>query len=228
MVKEDQVIARIEAARAGGASDYRDMYKNYPPARTGLDARHGRHGYRKAGLREMELRATSGPPPSASASGREMTTTTNAWKASNFAAGSGRPGVLVAFKQAQAEALTGDAGRSREIERQDTGRDRDGSGHRGKTAVWGGDRFLWSEDNIRKQLKLPWVSFDSDAESVAPEGVFLKSNPHPRAYGNFARLLGRYVRDEKVMSLEEAIRRLTSLPAANLKLDRRGLLKAGH
>ena len=87
--------------------------------------------------------------------------------------------------------------------------------------------FLMSEDNIRKQMKLPWVSFGSDAESLAPEGVFLKSNPHPRAYGNFARLLGRYVRDEKVMSLAEAIRRLTSLPAANLKLDRRGALKAG-
>ena len=73
--------------------------------------------------------------------------------------------------------------------------------------------FLMSEDNMRKQLKLPWVSFGSDAESLAPEGVFLKSNPHPRAYGNFARLLGRYVRDEKVVPLEEAIRRLTSLPA---------------
>ena len=88
--------------------------------------------------------------------------------------------------------------------------------------------FLMSEDNIRKQMKLPWVSFDSDAESLAPEGVFLKSNPHPRAYGNFARLLGRYVRDEKVISIEEAVRRLTSLPAENLKLDRRGALKTGH
>ena len=76
--------------------------------------------------------------------------------------------------------------------------------------------FLMSEENVRKQFKLPWVSFDSDAESLAPEGVFLKSNPHPRAYGNFARLLGKYVRDEKVMPLEEAVRRLTSLPAANL------------
>ena len=88
--------------------------------------------------------------------------------------------------------------------------------------------FLMSEDNIRKQLKLPWVSLDSDAESLAPEGVFLKSNPHPRAYGNFARLLGRYVRDEQLMPLEEGIRRLTSLPATNMKLDRRGALKPGH
>jgi N-acyl-D-amino-acid deacylase len=88
--------------------------------------------------------------------------------------------------------------------------------------------FLVSEENVRKQIKLPWISFNSDAASLAPEGVFLKSNPHPRAYGNFARLLGKYVRDERVLSLEEAVRRLTSLPAENLKLDRRGRLKADY
>jgi N-acyl-D-amino-acid deacylase len=88
--------------------------------------------------------------------------------------------------------------------------------------------FLMTEDNVRKQIRLPWVSFGSDAESVAPEGVFLKSMPHPRAYGNFARLLGRYVREEKVISLSEAVRRLTSLPATNLGLDRRGRLETGY
>ena len=87
--------------------------------------------------------------------------------------------------------------------------------------------FLISEENVRKQLALPWVSFGSDAGSLAPSGVFLKSNPHPRAYGNFARFLGRYVRDEKIVPLEEAIRRLTWFPAENLKLDRRGRLKPG-
>ena len=75
---------------------------------------------------------------------------------------------------------------------------------------------------------MPWVSFGCDEASLAPEGVFLKSNPHPRAYGNVARLLGKYVRDEKLISLEEAVRRLTSLPAENLKLDRRGALKPGY
>jgi len=88
--------------------------------------------------------------------------------------------------------------------------------------------FLMSEENVRRQIKLPWVSFCSDTGSVAPEGVFLKSNPHPRAYGNFARLLGKYVREEKVVPLAEAIRRLTSLPADNLKLDRRGRLETGY
>ncbi|MEJ2702203.1 MAG: amidohydrolase family protein [Sedimentisphaerales bacterium] len=88
--------------------------------------------------------------------------------------------------------------------------------------------FLMSEENVKKQIALPWVSFCSDAASRATEGVFLKSNPHPRAYGNFTRLLGKYVRQEKVISLAEAIRRLTSLPADNLKLDRRGRLQKGY
>ena len=88
--------------------------------------------------------------------------------------------------------------------------------------------FLMSEDNVKKQIALPWVSFGSDEASLAPEGVFLKSNPHPRAYGNVARLLGHYVRDEKIIPVEEAVRRLTSLPAANLKLEGRGRIKKGH
>ena len=87
--------------------------------------------------------------------------------------------------------------------------------------------YLMSEENVRKQIRLPYASFGSDAESQSPEGVFLKSSVHPRAYGNFARLLGKYVRDEKVLSLEEAVRRLTSLPADNLRLDHRGKLAAG-
>src|SRR5262249_32790084 len=88
--------------------------------------------------------------------------------------------------------------------------------------------FVMSEENVRKIMPLPWVSFGSDEASCAPEGVFLKSFRHPRAYGNFARLLGKYVREEKLPPLPEAIRKLTGLPAANLGLDRRGLLKEGY
>lgn len=88
--------------------------------------------------------------------------------------------------------------------------------------------FMMSEENVKKQLKLPWVSFGSDAASMAAEGAFLNSSTHPRAYGNFARLLGKYVRDEKVIPLEEAIRRLAALPATNLGLAQRGLLKEGY
>lgn len=85
--------------------------------------------------------------------------------------------------------------------------------------------FLMSEDNVRKELKLPWVSFGSDAGTLAPEGVFLKFNPHPRAYGNFARVLGKYARDEKLITLAQAIHRLSALPAENLKIKKRGQLK---
>lgn len=88
--------------------------------------------------------------------------------------------------------------------------------------------FLMSEENVRRQVALPWMSFGSDGAALAPEGPFLKSNPHPRAYGNVARLLGRYVRDAQRLSLEEAVRRLSALPAENLKLRRRGALRPGH
>ena len=88
--------------------------------------------------------------------------------------------------------------------------------------------FLMSEENVRKQIALPYMSFGSDAASLAPEGIFLNGSEHPRAYGNFARLLGKYVREEKIIPLEEAIYRLTTLPATNLKIRNRGALKAGY
>ncbi len=87
--------------------------------------------------------------------------------------------------------------------------------------------FEMSEENVRKEMTKPWISFGSDEASQAPEGVFLKSNPHPRAYGNFARVLGKYVREEKLISLGDAVRRLSGLPATNLGLDRRGFIKEG-
>ena len=87
--------------------------------------------------------------------------------------------------------------------------------------------FTQSEDVVRQAVALPWVSFNSDAASVAPEGVFLQSSPHPRAYGSFARVLGKYVRDEKLLPMEAAIRKLAALPSMNMKIDRRGQLKAG-
>jgi N-acyl-D-amino-acid deacylase len=88
--------------------------------------------------------------------------------------------------------------------------------------------FTMSEDNVRNELRQPWVCLGSDAASMAPEGVFLLSGTHPRAYGNFARFLGKYVREEKVVPLEEAIRKITALPAATLRLDRRGALQPGY
>ncbi len=88
--------------------------------------------------------------------------------------------------------------------------------------------FLMSEDNVKKQIALPWVSFGSDASSMAPEGVFIKTSTHPRAYGNFARLLGKYVRDDQVIPMAEAIRRLTSFPASTLRIKQRGRLEPGY
>jgi N-acyl-D-amino-acid deacylase len=87
--------------------------------------------------------------------------------------------------------------------------------------------FLMSDDNLKKEIQLPWVSFASDANSIAPEGVFLKSSAHPRAYGSFIRVLGKYVRDEHVLSMPDAIRKLAAQPSANLGLERRGQLKPG-
>jgi N-acyl-D-amino-acid deacylase len=88
--------------------------------------------------------------------------------------------------------------------------------------------FLMDEKNVKKQIAIPWLSFGSDEGSFEPAGVFLKSNPHPRAYGNFARVLGKYVREEKVITLQEAIRKLSKLPASNLKIKNRGELKTGY
>jgi N-acyl-D-amino-acid deacylase len=88
--------------------------------------------------------------------------------------------------------------------------------------------FLMNEENVKKQMVLPWLSFGSDEGSYAPVGVFLKSNPHPRAYGNFVRVIGKYVRDEKILTLQAAVYKLSKLPATNLKLQKRGELKTGY
>jgi N-acyl-D-amino-acid deacylase len=158
----------------------------------------------------------------------EMTTPTDAWENLFLAAGSPENLLLVDFKNPALKALTGQTlaqvAQTRGKSPEETVMD---------LVVEDGSRvgvvyFLMSEENVRREIQLPWVSFDSDARSQAPEGVFLKSSTHPRAYGNFARLLGRYVRDEKLITLQEAVRRLTSLPAETLKLDRRGALKPGY
>jgi N-acyl-D-amino-acid deacylase len=222
--KMDQVIARIEAARAQGLQITADMY-TYPAGATGLDAAMP-PWVQEGGLREW-IRRLKDPAIRARVR-REMSTPTNAWESLYLAAGSAERVLLVAFKQDALKPLTGktlaEVAKMRGKSPEETAMDLVIEDDSRVGTVY----FLMSEDNIRKQLKLPWVSLDSDAESLAPEGVFLKSNPHPRAYGNFARLLGRYVRDEQLMPLEEGIRRLTSLPATNMKLDRRGALKPGH
>jgi len=222
--KLDALIQKIEAARAAGLRITADMY-TYTAGQTGLDAAMPpwvQEGGYKAWAERLK------DPAIRERVKREMDTPTDQWE--NFFIASGSPDkiLLIGFKNDKLKPLTGktlaEVAKVRGTSPEETAMDlviEDGS--RVSTVY-----FLMSEDNVRKQLRLPWVSFGSDAASLAPEGVFLKSNPHPRAYGNFARFLGRYVRAEKMVPLEEAIRRLSSLPAGNLRLDRRGLLKPGH
>ncbi len=222
--KLEQVIAKVEAARAEGLAITADMY-TYTAGATGLDAamppwvQEGGHDAWVERLKDPAIRERLR---------REIATPTDDWENLYVAAGSGEEILLLDFKSDALKPLIGKTLAAVAAERGtpeiDTLIDlviEDDS--RVGTAY-----FLMSEDNVRRQIQLPWVSFGSDAEASAPEGVFLEASTHPRAYGNFARLLGRYVRDEGLIPLEEAIRRLTSLPATNWKLRDRGALEVGH
>ncbi len=222
--KMDPVIAKIDSARAAGQAITANIYP-YPAGATGLDAAMPpwvQEGGYVAWARRLQDPATRVRVR------REMTTPTDKWENLYLAAGAPDRIILVAFKADSLKQYTGktlaEVATLRGTSPEETAMDlviRDG------TRV-GTIYFLMSEDNIRKELAQPWVSVGSDEGSYAPEGVFLLSNPHPRAYGSFARVLGRYVREEKVMPLEEGIRRLTSLPATTLRIQRRGMLSNGY
>lgn len=220
----DTLIEKIESARAEGLQITADMYC-YTAGATGLDA--VMPPWVQEGGLESWIERLKDPATRARVR-EEMSASSNDWENFFRAAGSPDNILLVGFKNALLKPLTGktlaQVAKERKTPPPETAMDlvvEDGS-------QVGTVYFLMSEENIRKKLRLPWVSFCSDAASLAPEGAFLKANPHPRAYGNFARLLGRYVREEGVLSLQEAIRRLTSLPAANLKLSRRGAIREGY
>ena len=221
--KLDTAISKIESARTHGLEITADMY-NYTAGSTGLDAamppwvQEGGYDAWAERLQDPEIRERMR---------HEITTPTNEWENLMLAAGS-EGTLLVEFKNPALRDYTGqtlaDVAEQRGTSIPDTIMD---------LVIEDGSRvqvvyFLMSEENIKQQLKLPWVSFSSDAGSMAPEGVFLNNSTHPRAYGNFARLLGKYVRDEQVISLEEAIRKLTSLPASNLRIQGRGQLSPGY
>lgn len=222
--KLDEAIAKVEAARAEGLKITADMY-TYTAGATGLDAsmppwvKEGGHDAMIVRLKDPALRERIK---------QEIATPSDAWENLYLSSGSAEKLLLIGFKNEALKPLTGKTlaevavqrGKSPEETIMDLVLEDDS---RVGTAY-----FMMSEDNVRKKVQIPWVSFGSDADAQAPEGVFLKSNPHPRAYGNFARLLGRYVRDEGLISLEEAIRRLTSLPASNFSLRDRGELKTGY
>jgi N-acyl-D-amino-acid deacylase len=221
--KLDAVVARIEAARASGLSITTDMY-TYTAAATGLDAAMP-PWVQEGGLDEWVVRLQD--PTVRRRVANEMRTPTNEWESLYLAAGSPERVLLVGFHQDSLKYLTGkslaEIAELRGTSPEETAMDLVVADHSRVSTVY----FLMSEENVKRQVALPWMSFGSDAGSMAPEGVFLESNPHPRAYGNFARLLGKYVRDEAVISLAEAVHKLTRLPATNLRLDRRGSLEPG-
>ena len=221
--KMDQVIKIIEDARKQGVKISADMY-TYPAGGTGLNSSLPPwvfEGGAEAAYKRLQ------DPATRQKIAETVRTPTNDWENLYLLSGSPDRIVLASFRNDSLKPLTGKT--LAEVAKM-----------RGKDPIEtimdllledrsriGTIYFLMSEDNIKKQIRQPWVSFGSDAASIVTEGVFLKSAAHPRAYGNFARLLGKYVRDEKVISLTEAVRRLTSLPATNLGLKDRGLLKSG-
>jgi N-acyl-D-amino-acid deacylase len=222
--KMDTVIARLEAVRAEGLRITTDMY-TYTAGATGLDAAMP-PWVQEGGLQEWRRRLQD--PATRARVLREMRTPTQEWESLYLLAGSPEQVLLAAFRQDSLKHLTGktlaEVARMRATSAEEAAMDLVVLDDSRVGTVY----FLMSEENLRKQIRLPYMSFGSDAASMAPEGAFLKSNPHPRAYGNFARLLGKYVRDEGVITLEEAVRRLTTLPAENLGLERRGALREGY
>jgi N-acyl-D-amino-acid deacylase len=220
--KLDAVVERVERARAEGLRITADMY-TYPAGATGLDAamppwvQAGGGDKWRERLRDPETRRKVAA---------EMVTPTDAWE--NLFLAAGPEGTLfLYFKKPELRKYTGrtlaEVARERGKSPEETAIDlviEDES--RVEVAY-----FLMKEENIERQIGLPWVAFGSDADSQAPEGPFLDGKPHPRAYGNFARVLGHYVRDRRLIPLEEAVRRLTSLPCENLKLRERGRLEPG-
>ena len=218
--KMDQVIAEVEAARSEGLRITADMY-TYTAGSTALAASLPPWVH-DGGFKKLIERIQD--PETRDKIKNEMSAPTDEWE--NFYYNSTAEGILlVGFKKEELKPLTGktlaEVAEMRGTPPEITAMDLILEDDSGIGAVY----FMMSEENVKKQIALPWVSFDSDAASMATEGLFLKSSTHPRAYGCFARLLGKYVRDEKVIPLEEAIRRLTSFPAENLKIKDRGRLE---
>ena len=221
--KLDTVIAKIDSARKAGINITADMY-NYIAGATGLDAamppwvQEGGLPQWRRRLKEETIRRRVG---------QEMSTKQNDWENLCLAAGPDKT-LLIGFKQDSLKKYIGktlaEVADIRHKTWYETAMDLVINDDSRVDVVY----FLMSEENVRKQIQLPYMTFCSDAASMAPESVFLKSSAHPRAYGNFTRLIGKYVRDEKVIPLQEAIKKLTSLPCDNLKIQKRGRLKPGY
>lgn len=216
--KLDRAIAKIDSARATGLSITADMY-NYPASSTGLGILMP-EWVQEGGFEKWVARLKD--PAVRKVVGAEIIKTIMRKQ------GTPEKVLLIGFQTDSLKYLQGktlaEIAAMRGKSAEETVMDLVIDDNSNVSAVF----FSMSEDNLRKQIAQPWMMFGSDGKSMAPEGVFLKSATHPRAYGNFARLLGKYVREEKVISLEEAVRRLTSLPASTMKIEKRGALKVGY
>jgi N-acyl-D-amino-acid deacylase len=221
--KVDNFLTRIEAAQKEGLNIRANMY-TYTAAGTGLDAclppwtENGGYPALFKRLRDPATRKQIAA---------EVSKDSDEWENLYIGAGSPDKILLAGFKSQKLKSLTGktlaEVAKMRGKDPIETIMDLISEDESRIDTIY----FLMSEENVKKEIVKPWISFGSDEASQAPEGVFLKSNPHPRAYGNFARVLGKYCRDEKVIPLKEAVRRLSGLPATNLGLDHRGLLQEG-
>jgi N-acyl-D-amino-acid deacylase len=221
--KLDDLLSRIETAQKDGLKIRANMY-TYTAAGTGLDAclpPWTEDGGYPALFKRLRDPATREKIKA------EVSKDSDTWENLYIAAGSPDKILLVGFKSEKLKPLTGkslaDVAKMRGKDPIDTLMDVIAEDESRVGTIY----FLMSEENVKKEIAKPWISFGSDEASQAAEGVFLKSNPHPRAYGNFARVLGKYVRDEKAIPLGEAVRRLSGLPATNLGLDHRGFIKEG-
>jgi N-acyl-D-amino-acid deacylase len=221
--KMDRVIEMVEAARKGGQRITADMY-TYTAGGTGLDA--AMPPWAEDGGEEALFKRLRDPAQRAKIA-KAVRTPSDAWENLYLATGSPDRILLVEFKSDALKPLTGktlaEVARMRGKSPEETIMDLVLEDRSRIGTIY----FMMSDENLKKEIQLPWVSFASDAGSIAAEGVFLKSSAHPRAYGSFARVLGKYVRDEKVLSMPDAIRKLAAQPSANLGLARRGLLKPG-
>ncbi len=221
--KMAQAIERIEAARHAGVSLTANMYP-YTAGATGLDA--AMPPWVQEGGLDTWVKRLQQPDVRARVA-REMRTSSSDWESLYAAAGSAERVLFIGFKNPALKPLTGktlaEVAALRGKSPEETAMDLVVEDHsRVETAY-----FLMSEDNVRLGLRQPWVSIGSDAPSMAPEGVFLQQSSHPRAYGAFARFLGHYARDQELVPLADAIRRVTRLPAANFRLAQRGCLDPG-
>jgi N-acyl-D-amino-acid deacylase len=221
--KVDELLARIERAQKEGLKVRADMY-TYTAAGTGLDAclpPWTEDGGYPALFKRLRDPATREKIKA------EVQIDSDKWENLYLMAGSPENILLVGFKSEKLKPLTGktlaEVAKMRGKDPIDTAMDLIAEDESRISTVY----YLMSEENVKKELRQPWISFGPDEASQAPESPFTKSNPHPRAYGNFARVLGKYVRDEKLLSMSDAIHRLSGLPATNLGLDRRGFLKEG-